>query len=160
MSLGRLFSNSLISNAKTTSRNLTSAPRGCKIVCKRFFFSTTARRVTSPTWGPHLHVNGPLLSWFLPSEIAETKAYDEVFSLSPPWRVSDRFFERSGKRFTQESPKIRSWRWCAVFYWSEKWSTWRMGSQPRRTVANTKSLSLWETCWSLRPWQDEKKVCT
>ena len=115
VSLGRLFSNSLISNAKTTSRNLTSAPRGCKIVCKRFFFSTTARRVTSPTWGPHLHVNGPLLSWFLPSAIAETKAYDEVFSLSPPWRVSDRFFERSGKRFTQESPKIRSWRWCAFF---------------------------------------------
>ena len=32
-----------------------------------------------------------------------------------------------------------------------------MGSQPRRTVANTKSLSLWQTCWSLRPWQDEKK---
>ena len=44
VSLGRLFSNSLISNAKTTSRNLTSAPLGCKIVCKRFFFSTTARR--------------------------------------------------------------------------------------------------------------------
>ena len=157
MSLGRLFSNSLISNAKTTSRNLTSAPRGCKIVWKRFFFSTTARRVTSPTWGPHLHENAPLLSWFFPSAIAETKAYDEVFSLSPPWRVSDRFFERSGKRFTQESPKIRSWRWCAVFYWSEKWSAWKMGSQPRRAAANTESLSLWQTCWSLRPWQDERK---
>ena len=140
MSLGRLCSNS--------SRNLASAPRGCTIVCKRVFFSTTARRVNSPTWGPHLHVNGPLLSWFLPSAMAETKAYDEVFSLSPPWRVSDRFFERSGKRFTQESPKIRSWRWCAVFYWSEKWSAWKMGSQPRRAAANTESLSL---------WQDERK---
>ena len=31
MSLGRLCSNSLISSATTTSRNLTSAPRGCKI---------------------------------------------------------------------------------------------------------------------------------
>ena len=131
VSLDLLFSNSFISNAKTTSRNLTSAPQGCKIVCKRVFFSTTARRVTSPTWGPHLHVNGPLLSWFLPSAIAETKAYDEVFSLSPPWRASDRFFERSRSRSkinTQESPKIRSWRWCAVFCWSEKWSTWKMGS--------------------------------
>ena len=53
VSLGFLCSNSLISSATPTSRNLTSAPRGCKIVCKRFFFSsTTARRVTSPTWGP------------------------------------------------------------------------------------------------------------
>ena len=25
-----------------------------------FYFSTTARLVTSPTWGPHLHVNRPL----------------------------------------------------------------------------------------------------
>ena len=106
VSLGRLFSNSLISNAKTTSRNLTSAPRGCKIVCKRFFFSTTARRVTSPTWGPHLHENRPLLSWFLPSAIAETKAYDEVFSLSPPWRVSDRFFERSGRDLRKKARKF------------------------------------------------------
>ena len=70
---------------------------------------------------------------------------------------SDLYFERSGKRFTQESPKIRSWRWCAVFYWSEKWSAWKMGSQPRRAAANTESLSLWQTCRSLRPWQDERK---
>ena len=139
VSLGRLCSNSLISSATTTSRNLTSAPRGWKIVCKRFFFSTTARRVTSPTWGPRLHVNGPLLSWFLPSAIAETKAYDEVFSLSPPWRVSDRFFERSGKRFTQESPKIRSWRWCAVFYWSEKMVSLKDGF-----TAETSSSKYWK----------------
>ena len=38
VSLGRLCSNSLISSATTTSRNLTSATRGCKIVCKRVFF--------------------------------------------------------------------------------------------------------------------------
>ena len=57
--LGRLCSNSLIASAATTSRNLTPAPRGCKIACKRVLFSTTARRVTSPTWGPHLHVNRP-----------------------------------------------------------------------------------------------------
>ena len=122
-----------------------------------FFFWTTASRVASPTWGPHLHVNRPLLSWFLPSAMAETKAYSEVFSLSPPWRVSDLYFERSRKRFTQESPKIRFWRWCAVFYWSEKWSAWKMGSQPRQAAANTESLSLWQTWWSLRPWQDERK---
>ena len=105
MSLGRLCSNSLISSATTTSRNLTSAPRGCKIVCKRIFFSDHGLAGYLTNWGPHLHVNRPLLSWFLPSAMAETKAYDEVFSLSPPWRVSDRFFERSGKRFTQESQK-------------------------------------------------------
>ena len=27
-------------------------PRSCKIACNRVYFSTTARRVTSPTWGP------------------------------------------------------------------------------------------------------------
>ena len=34
---------------------------------------------------------------------------------------------------------------------------WKMGSQPRRAATNTESLSLWQTCWSLRPWQDERK---
>ena len=38
VSLGRLCSNSLIANATTTSRNLTPAPRGCKIACKRVLF--------------------------------------------------------------------------------------------------------------------------
>ena len=53
VSLGCFCSNSLIASATTTSKNLTPAPRGCKIACKRgLFFSTTARRVTSPTWGP------------------------------------------------------------------------------------------------------------
>ena len=52
VNLRRLCSNSLIASATTTSRNLTPAPRGCKIACKRVYFSTTARRVTSPTWGP------------------------------------------------------------------------------------------------------------
>ena len=47
-----ICSNSLIASATTTSRNLTPAPRGCKIACKSVYFSTTARRVTSPTWGP------------------------------------------------------------------------------------------------------------
>ena len=52
VNLRRLCSNSLIASATTTSRNLTPAPRGCKIACKSVYFSTTARRVTSPTWGP------------------------------------------------------------------------------------------------------------
>ena len=34
VSLGHLCSNSLIANATTTSRNLTPAPWGYKIVCK------------------------------------------------------------------------------------------------------------------------------
>ena len=38
VSLGRLCSNSLIASATTTSRNLTPAPRGCKIACKRVLF--------------------------------------------------------------------------------------------------------------------------
>ena len=38
LSLGRLCSNSLIASATTTSRNLTPAPRGCKIACKRVLF--------------------------------------------------------------------------------------------------------------------------
>ena len=50
--LGRSCSNSLIASVTTTSRNLTPAPRAGKIVCKRVLFSTTARRVTSPIWGP------------------------------------------------------------------------------------------------------------
>ena len=52
VSLGRLCSNSLIASVTTTSRNLTLAPRGCKIACERVYFSTTARRVTSLIWGP------------------------------------------------------------------------------------------------------------
>ena len=59
VSLGRQCSNSLIASATTTSRNLTPAPRGCKIAFKRVLFLTTARWVTSPTWGSHLHVNRP-----------------------------------------------------------------------------------------------------
>ena len=38
VSLGRLCSNSLIASATTTSRNLTPAPWGCKIACKRVSF--------------------------------------------------------------------------------------------------------------------------
>ena len=38
VSLGHLRSNSLTASATTTSRNLTSAPRGCKIACKRVLF--------------------------------------------------------------------------------------------------------------------------
>ena len=38
VSLGRLCSNVLIASATKTSRNLTLAPRGCKIVCKRVLF--------------------------------------------------------------------------------------------------------------------------
>ena len=38
VSLGRLCSNSLIASAPTTSRNLTPAPRGFKIACKRVLF--------------------------------------------------------------------------------------------------------------------------
>ena len=38
VSLGRLWSNSLNASATTASKNLTSAPRGCKIVCKRVLF--------------------------------------------------------------------------------------------------------------------------
>ena len=55
MSLGRLCSKSLIASATTTLRNLTPAPRGGKMYVmyvNAFYFSTTARRVTSPTWGP------------------------------------------------------------------------------------------------------------
>ena len=42
VSLGRLCSNSLIASATTTSRNLTPAPRGCKIACKRVLFFDTS----------------------------------------------------------------------------------------------------------------------
>ena len=38
VSLGRLCSNSPIASATTTSRNLTLAPRGCKIACKSVLF--------------------------------------------------------------------------------------------------------------------------
>ena len=51
MSLRRLCSNSLIASATTTSRNLTSAPGVVRLHVNAFYFSTTARRVTSPTWG-------------------------------------------------------------------------------------------------------------
>ena len=79
-SLGRLCSKSLISSATTTARNLTSAPRGCKIVFRRvFFFRPRLGGLPHLPWVPHLHVNGLLLSWFLPSAMAETKAYNEFF---------------------------------------------------------------------------------
>ena len=42
VSLGRLCSNSLIASATTTSRNLTPAPRGCKIACKSVLFFDTS----------------------------------------------------------------------------------------------------------------------
>ena len=42
VSLGRLCSNSPIASATTTSRNLTLAPRGCKIACKRVLFFDTS----------------------------------------------------------------------------------------------------------------------
>ena len=32
-----------------------------------------------------------------------------------------------------------------------------MGSQPRRAATDTESLSLWQTCWALWLWQDERK---
>ena len=38
VSLGCFCPNSLIASATTTSRNLTPAPRGCKIACKRVLF--------------------------------------------------------------------------------------------------------------------------
>ena len=52
VSLERLCSNSLKASATTTSRNLTPAPRGFRLHVNAFYFSTTAKRVTSPTWGP------------------------------------------------------------------------------------------------------------
>ena len=42
VSLGRLCSNSLIASATTTSRNLISASRGCKIACKHVLFYDTS----------------------------------------------------------------------------------------------------------------------
>ena len=50
VSLGRLCSNSLIASATTTLRNLTPAPRGCKIACKGVLFFDHG----------YLHVNRPL----------------------------------------------------------------------------------------------------
>ena len=32
-----------------------------------------------------------------------------------------------------------------------------MGSQPRRSTADTESVSLWQTCWTHWLWQDERK---
>ena len=52
VSLGCVNWNSLIESATATSRNFTPVPWGCKTVCKGFYFSTTARRTTLPTWGP------------------------------------------------------------------------------------------------------------
>ena len=60
VSLGRLCSNSLIASATTTSRNLTPAPGVVRLHVNGFYFSTTARRVTSTTLVPHLYVNRPL----------------------------------------------------------------------------------------------------
>ena len=58
VSLGRLCSNSLISSAATTSRNLTPAPRGCKIACKRvFIFRPRLGGLPHLPGIPHLHVN-------------------------------------------------------------------------------------------------------
>ena len=63
VSLGRLCSNSLIASATTTSRNLTSAPRGCKIACFRIFRLGGLPHLPGV---PHLHVNRPLqMSKFL-----------------------------------------------------------------------------------------------
>ena len=53
VSLRRLCSNSLIASATTTSRNLSPAAQGCKIVCKRVLFFDHGYSV------PHLHVNRP-----------------------------------------------------------------------------------------------------
>ena len=36
--MGHLCANSLVARATTTSKNLTLAPWGCKIACKRVFF--------------------------------------------------------------------------------------------------------------------------
>ena len=40
-----------LAKSRQTSRNLTHDPGGCKFTRKRGLFSTTAWRVTSPTWG-------------------------------------------------------------------------------------------------------------
>ena len=51
VSLGHLCSNSLIVCATTTSRNLTPAPRCCKIACKRaLFFWPRLGGLPYPTW--------------------------------------------------------------------------------------------------------------
>ena len=47
VSLGRLCSNSLIASATTPLH-----PGVVRLHVNAFYFSTTARRVTSPTWGP------------------------------------------------------------------------------------------------------------
>ena len=61
MSLGRLCWNSLIASATTTSRNLTPAPRGCKIACERvLFFRLQLGGLPQLPGVPHLHVNRPL----------------------------------------------------------------------------------------------------
>ena len=63
VSLGHLRSNSLTASATTTSRNLTSAPRGCKIACFRIFRLGGLPHLPGV---PHLHVNRPLqMSKFL-----------------------------------------------------------------------------------------------
>ena len=52
VSLGRLCSNSSTASATTTSKNLTQHPGVVTLHVNAFHFSTTARWVTSPTWGP------------------------------------------------------------------------------------------------------------
>ena len=50
----------LIASATTTSRNLTPAPRDCKIARKRFLiFRTRLGGLPHLPWVPHLHVNRP-----------------------------------------------------------------------------------------------------
>ena len=52
VSLGRLCSNSFVVSAITTSRNLTPAPRGCKIACKRVLFFDHGKAGYLTYWGP------------------------------------------------------------------------------------------------------------
>ena len=48
-----IFNVYMSSDHATTSSKVTPGPRGCKFACKRWpVFDGTARRVTSPTWGP------------------------------------------------------------------------------------------------------------
>ena len=67
VSLGRLCSNSLIASATTPLH-----PGVVRLHVNAFYFSTTARRVTSPTWGPPPPCKQPLESSCLPHELQKT----------------------------------------------------------------------------------------
>ena len=58
VSLGCLCLNSLQAQRQPQETSL-QHPGVVRLHVNAFYFSTTARRVTSLTWGPHLHVNRP-----------------------------------------------------------------------------------------------------